>query len=189
MGKPRYIDQYIDNGLEPEPVFTVEELDGLTEKHCERLAREIALGNLVLAHKRRLGHDATPRELAADRSFAKRYRYGAENLLESWNVSPKRIRELVKAAERTETTKIAAAQVNWHEHIVNLCAYLRHEMRFVATNANYHNLVKEGSKLILRLENELLLQAQRYEKVFGNPINPQEIPEYSQEVAQTPEKS
>lgn len=168
-----YLLTYIDLGIAPANTYDPEQI---THKHFQRLTKEAAIGWLIADHKRRLGANATPIELARDVKMGKRYAYGAEDILRAWGHPQTRINIATSEHLRNKDVKAKAAQLDWEDHIYQLVAYLRYEMRFNATNATHHNVPKAGRKIVQRLENELNSQVQRYENIF-EPINLLNIPE------------
>lgn len=171
----RYLADLIDTGLPEIQQYDPEEE---RDKHLQRLANQAAVGFLAEEIPRRLGKDATPLQLARDAQFSKRFGYGAEDMLRAWGVHQKVIDEKILEALEDPQNKRKAAQVDWYEEILSVIAYLRAEMRFNATHGARHRKDKQANKIVLRLENEINTTAQRYAKVFGNPITPKEIVDY-----------
>ncbi len=169
-----YLETYFDAGIDPG-----EDWDPAAEEQAQtaRLATELAIARKAESIPRRLGQTATPLELKRDKQFSKRYGYGAEDLLRAWGLNEAQILHLEAEAMKSMEVISKGAQVDWESHIYVLIALLRAEMRRIATSALRHGKIAEGNRIVLRLENELNSQVQRYEKVFGNPVNLGKIPE------------
>lgn len=167
-GMPKYIEQFVDEGITPTDDF---DIDAEQEKHIDRLAFEAAYSFLTRNMKRRLGQDASPRELARDKTYATRNMHGCIGLLKAHGLSGKEIDERMKKYLDDEEAKRIAAQIDWLQHMNVKITDLRNAMRLIATNAVHKGNIKDANRLVLRLENELNTTADRYERVFGPPEN------------------
>lgn len=172
--KSHYLDAFRDPGLPSQNTYDPK---SETEKHIERLLRENALLTLTLSHPRRLGKDATPDDLAQDAKLSKLFLFGTSDLLKLYGIGR------VKTAKQNEKyltdpkVKSESAQIDFEEWIYTKIAYLRHELRFNATNGYKHEQELTAKKLVHRLENELNQQVQRYEKITKTKINLEKVPE------------
>lgn len=170
----KYLDNAYDSGIDPDPNWDpAKEID----KNLERLYAEAALGWNAEAIPRRLGKDATPLELKRDKAFSKRYAYGVQDLLKQWGATPSQITKAIKQKQKDPKLRSKAAQIDWEDHIYQLCAILRHEMRYTATNGRHHNEDKAANAILLRLDNEINQQVQRFENVYSTKISLEKIPE------------
>lgn len=158
-----YLDQYLDTGLEIDPDF---DLQTESEKIWDRLAFEAAYSKLCHHHKRRLGPDATPRELARDKAYSKRNMHGCISLLMAHGLSQKEIAERIAVYSTDSEAKTIAAQIDWLQQLTGKIQAIRNHQRKIATHCIKNGTIKEGNRLVQRLENELNSMEDRYKRVF-----------------------
>lgn len=172
-----YLEQFLDTGIEIDPEF---DLQAETEKIWDRLAFEAAYSKLCHHHKRRLGPDATPRELARDKAYSKRNMHGCISLLMAHGLSQKEIASRMATYESDPEAKTVAAQVDWLQQLRGKIAMLRNHQHKIATHCLKNGTIKEGNRVVLRLENELNSMEDRYKRVFppeNTTENAKEVPE------------
>lgn len=172
--KINYLQQFLDAGLQPTQNY---DLKRKTQQQIDRLLREFALNKLTAAHPRRLGKDASPEDLAQDTHMAKLFAFGCQDILRSYGFDKQETEKQSKKYRKGPQIKRQAATINFEEYIYTKIAYLRHEMREIATNTIDTPNEQQGKKLVNNLNNELFQQVQRYEKVTNTKISLEKVPE------------
>jgi hypothetical protein len=156
---PAFLEQFVDQGLAPDPEWTPEQEEATQQARLEKLC-------LITLHaksiKRRLGGDASPAELTADKKLAKQVHnrfatcygfYGEPN-------DTNTIEALYAEAETDENQELwqevtrEGAQIDWAKFWLNHALYLKTHIRIVATNAYKLGKKKDGNRLCNRLKNE-----------------------------------
>lgn len=136
--------QWYDQGC---PVREDDTVESIQAHEVERLSMLLAVAVTAQEHPRRLGTDATPDELALDKTRAKRIAHSAAQCLKSWGGHPNGT--AVDAAR-------LAAQVNWRNWWNEQQVYLVNRRRYIATWA-----IKTGAdprwckSAVVKINNEL----------------------------------
>lgn len=158
-----YLEQFLDTGIEIDPEFDPQKE---AERIWDRLAFEAAYSDLAQAHKRRLGQDATPRELARDKTYAKRNMHGCISLLRAHGLSDGDVSRRIEVYSTDSEARRVAAQIDWLQQLDSKVIQIRNQQRRIATHCLKNGQIKEGNRLVQRLENELNSMSDRYKRVF-----------------------
>jgi hypothetical protein len=115
----RFLDEYYDETFE----LSAERLrdwspNGEASQRCLWLARNAKITSLAEQIPRRLGGDATPQELSADKKNMRRSSYMLRTQSEIWlGVIPEPVRPKINWDEYTDSMRISAAQMIFHNWI------------------------------------------------------------------------
>lgn len=145
----KFIEQFMDPGIETDHEWTPEKCK---ELHKERLTRACAVFAHALHIPRRLGSDANPRELAADKRVIKQVLSRYRMYLGQWGGDPADYEELM---QHDATTHQEGAQLDLASYWRDAGAYLGNQLRHTATQALRNGYKKEGNSFCNRLVNEL----------------------------------
>jgi transcription elongation factor GreA-like protein len=97
----------------------------LEHRERERLTRQLRTIELIPSIPRRLGADATPKELSDDKRAARRVAFALEQVLRAWGGPTRR--------PSKEELMPEAAQLDWKRwwRYEKMC--IKHQMRYIAT--------------------------------------------------------
>lgn len=149
----RYAEQYLDTGLELDMAWT-HELEA--EQQRERLVRLAVMAMHAGQMPRRLGGDATPLELRADKRAHRQVLARLTSVYRLWGGQPADITERYHRELENEGSELisAAAQVDWEQWwAANKPKHQEHARR-IATHALKLTDRKTANRLIHRLEVE-----------------------------------
>jgi hypothetical protein len=169
-----FLDQFLDT-VQVEPGHWQARDEEQTQQ--TRLLCELVSVRHAMEMKRRLGPDASPPELSADKKIAKMVYNRLLTAYETWGADPTNaddVYNLAKQAEREEWEEeemqmeevfnlkevdlpellIQGAQIDWDAWWQAKKAFLRQHVRFVANNAVANNDRKNGNRFANRFANE-----------------------------------
>lgn len=171
-----YLAQWVDSAIPNDPNFTPEQYEG---QQRSRLLLQASVACLAEDIPRRLGGEATSQELAQDKKFSKLLCKRSIAFFCQFGGNYDDLKaELTKAkedqnAKKYKELRALAAQVNWHDWFVTYSQAMRNSLCYVATQQSHRptdKAVKKAcNRIANRLENELILVNDVYEKVFKTP--------------------
>jgi hypothetical protein len=144
-----FLDQFLDGALPTPGEWTPQQE---TEAATERLQREMTIVHCAMMMKRRLGGDASPQELSADKKIAKMVFNRLLTIYETWGGDKEGALDAVLAPGEEE--KAEGAQINWNEFWEAKKGFLKAQVRTMAGNAVANNDRKNGNRFANRYTNE-----------------------------------
>lgn len=148
----KYLDQFLDTSRPKDPEWSPE---SFRAKHLERCENFCDVLSQALSIPRRLGGDASPAELAADKKVLKRllnrYRGNVSRWEGEWSPDNAASNAVLSFSEGTSTTP---ATFDAEECWTYLKPYLLSELGYAASQAKFHGSSKIGNKFCARLFNE-----------------------------------
>lgn len=138
---------YIDPAME---VPATETQEHINKVETERVVSMLTIAITAQDMPRRLGTEATPEELAADKSRNKRVAHVATQLLKGWQPG-------MNGNKPTENVRREAASVDWKKWLIEHETFLINRCRYVATWQHKYgdDLSLHWAKAaVTRLENE-----------------------------------
>lgn len=162
----KFLDRFVDPGLELDDEWQPTDE---TIKQCERLAKGVALMELVRDHPGRLPETAGRERRKADKLNAKRVQARLLNGLKQWwpkddENREESVRTTIDNWKQHEDISREAAQLQWPQWWQVHKVELSNLMRFIATHARAKSKEKEGNSMLNRLSNEY----QTLDEVLGN---------------------
>ena len=158
-----FLDQFLDVGVHIEPGAWNATTE--VEEQRKRLLDECVSALHAKSMKRRLGQEASPQELSADKKIGKMAYNRLLTAFLTWGGDEADVTEAYQEAVRfadpevhdeadTHELIVKGAQMDWDKMWEEKKAYLKLHVRFVANNAVANNDRKSGNKFANRLVNE-----------------------------------
>lgn len=147
---PGYLEQWVSGEIQADQNFTTDEYE-LTQRARVTNAAAVSL----LAHEipRRLGQEATPAMLSADKKVTKKLYHRWLGFIMQWGGEEADIAEAIAADE--EELRRVAAQMDHPADLLAFTEYMNRQISYVAVNALHHDQRKWGNRIVARLYNEL----------------------------------
>jgi len=140
-----FVERYFDSGL---AVSELETKESLVSREVERIQTALTVVGVVGSIPRRLGGEATDKELAIDKRRARRVDHALRQSFSSWSKREPKI-------QVTAEIQREGIQLEWDEFIMEHMTQVMTELPLLATWAILNEETRWGRSAVVYLENEI----------------------------------
>lgn len=159
-----FLEQFLEPALEVDMGWDAE---AYRTQHGEALMEISGWAHFAQDVPRRLGADATPKELGWDKRLSRKLESRHYSIARLWNFHPADVTEFIM--NHQDNLRVSGAQVDWEAWWEERMAHLRKQLRVVATTG-----LKTGDNISIANSycNRIINELAQIQQVFDNNPRP-----------------